>query len=74
MSVSSEGGRARFWALLAVLVLVFAATVAACGGDDEDDGEEAAATDTGAEGDGEATGEAIKIGVFANNEGAFAPF
>ena len=74
MSVSSEGGRARFWALLAVLVLVFASTVAACGGDDEGDGEEAAPTDTGAESDGEATGEAIKIGVFANNEGAFAPF
>jgi branched-chain amino acid transport system substrate-binding protein len=74
MRVSSEGGRARFWALLAVLVLVFSATVAACGGDDDDDGEEAAPTDTGAEGDGEATGEPIRIGIFSNNEGAFAPF
>jgi hypothetical protein len=32
MQASTEGGRARFWALLAVLVLVFAAVVGGAGG------------------------------------------
>ena len=73
MRVSTEGGKARFWALLAVLVLVFAATVAACGGDDDDD-DAAPPADTDGATDGDATGEPIKIGVFSNNEGAFAPF
>jgi branched-chain amino acid transport system substrate-binding protein len=74
MRVSTEGGRARLWVLLAALMLVFAATVAACGGDDDDGGEGTPTTDTGGETDGEATGEPIKIGIFSNNEGAFAPF
>ena len=75
MRVSTEGGRVRFWALLAALVLVLVATVAACGGDDDDEGQATATTGTGGgETGGEATGEPIKIGVFANNEGAFAPF
>ena len=47
MRVSTEGGRARLWVLLAALVLVFAATVAACGGDDDDDAEVTPTTDTG---------------------------
>jgi branched-chain amino acid transport system substrate-binding protein len=76
MRVSTEGGRVRFWALLAALVLVLVAAVAACGGDDDDDeGQGTPTTGTGGgETGGEATGEPIKIGVFANNEGAFAPF
>jgi branched-chain amino acid transport system substrate-binding protein len=59
--------------LLAALALVLSTTVAACGGDDDDEeaGETTAATETGG---GEATGEPIKIGIFSNNEGAFAPF
>jgi branched-chain amino acid transport system substrate-binding protein len=75
MRGTTEGTKARLWALLAVLVLVIGATVAACGGDDDDgDGEATPTTDTGGETDGAATGEPIKIGVFSNNEGAFAPF
>ena len=76
MRVSTEGGRVRLWALLAALVLVVAATVAGCGGDDDDTtGEGTPTTDTGGgDTNGDATGEPIKIGVFANNEGAFAPF
>jgi branched-chain amino acid transport system substrate-binding protein len=60
--------------LLAALALVLSTTVAACGGDDDD--EEAGETTTAATetGGGEATGEPIKIGIFSNNEGAFAPF
>jgi branched-chain amino acid transport system substrate-binding protein len=61
--------------LLVALLLVVAALAAGCGGDDDDDeggGDTTTGTDTG--GGGEATGEPIKIGVFSNNEGAFAPF
>jgi branched-chain amino acid transport system substrate-binding protein len=56
-------------------MLALAATVAACGGDDDGDDEGAGdeTTETSTAG-GEATGEAIKIGIFSNNEGAFAPF
>ena len=75
MRVSTEGGRVRLRVLLAALVLVFVGTAAACGGDDDDDdGEATPTTDTGGATDGDATGEPIKIGVFSNNEGAFAPF
>jgi branched-chain amino acid transport system substrate-binding protein len=74
MRVSRRSGGARLWVLLAVLALIVGTTAAACGGDD-DDGEEAApTTGTGGGTDGAATGEPIKIGVFANNEGTFAPF
>jgi branched-chain amino acid transport system substrate-binding protein len=74
MRDGSDGGRLRLWALLAALVLVVAAIAAGCGGDDDDGGGEATApTDTGGE-TGEATGEPIRIGIFSNNEGAFAPF
>jgi branched-chain amino acid transport system substrate-binding protein len=69
-------GRAhRLLFLLVALVLGLALTAAACGGDDEGDGGGEATTDTGGGDTGEATGEPIKIGVFANNEGTFAgPF
>jgi branched-chain amino acid transport system substrate-binding protein len=71
MREPGEGRPTRLWILLAALVLALAATVAACGGDDEGAGDETTeASTTG----GEATGEAIKIGIFSNNEGAFAPF
>ena len=77
MRDGSDGGRLRLWTLLAVLILALASVAAGCGGDDDDGeaaGEETTA-ETGGGGDtGEATGEPIKIGVFANNEGAFAPF
>jgi branched-chain amino acid transport system substrate-binding protein len=59
--------------LLAALALVLATTVAACGGDDDDE-EAGEATTAATETGGEATGEPIKIGIFSNNEGAFAPF
>jgi branched-chain amino acid transport system substrate-binding protein len=72
----TEGRGLRLWALLAALVLVFASVAAGCGGDDDDEegGETPAPTDTGGGETGEATGEPIKIGIFSNNEGAFAPF
>jgi branched-chain amino acid transport system substrate-binding protein len=74
----SESRRLRLLALLAALVLVLGAIAAGCGGDDEDEGdaggEAPAPTDTGGGDTGEATGEPIKIGIFSNNEGAFAPF
>jgi branched-chain amino acid transport system substrate-binding protein len=73
MRDGSDGGRLRLWAVLAALVLVVAAIAAGCGGDDDGGGEATATTDTGGE-TGEATGEPIRIGVFSNNEGAFAPF
>jgi branched-chain amino acid transport system substrate-binding protein len=64
------GGRpSRFWILFAALVVALAAIAAGCGGDDEGAGQTGGAT-TG----GGGTGEAIKIGIFSNNEGAFAPF
>jgi branched-chain amino acid transport system substrate-binding protein len=59
----------RLWIVLAALVLALAATTAACGGDDE-----GAADETTGTTDGAAAGEPIKIGIFSNNEGAFAPF
>jgi branched-chain amino acid transport system substrate-binding protein len=66
-----EGSRLRLWALFAALVLVVAAIAAGCGGDDDEEG----ADTTAATGEtGEATGEPIRIGIFSNNEGAFAPF
>ena len=69
-----DGSRLRLWAVLAALVLVVATIAAGCGGDDDGGGGEATATtDTGGE-TGEATGEPIRIGIFSNNEGAFAPF
>jgi len=71
MRKPGEGRPSRLWILLAALVLVLAATAAACGGDDEEAADTGAAATTGG---GEASGEAIKIGIFANNEGPFAPF
>ena len=70
-----EGRPLRLFVLLAALVLALAAVAAGCGGDDDDEaGETAAATDTGTDTGAPAGGETIKIGVFGNNEGAFAPF
>jgi branched-chain amino acid transport system substrate-binding protein len=71
MRKPGEGRPSRLWILLAALVLALAATAAACGGDDDD---EAADTGAATTGGGEATGAPIKIGIFANNEGPFAPF
>jgi branched-chain amino acid transport system substrate-binding protein len=70
----SENGRLRLWALLATLVLVVGILAAGCGGDDDGDGEAAATQADTSTGGGEASGEPIKIGIFSNNEGAFAPF
>jgi branched-chain amino acid transport system substrate-binding protein len=70
MRKPGEGRPSRLWILLGALVLALAATAAACGGDDE----EAADTGAATTGGGQATGEVIKIGIFANNEGPFAPF
>jgi branched-chain amino acid transport system substrate-binding protein len=65
-----EGRTSRLFILLAALVLALASISAACGGDDDDDeAGEATATETGA-----ADGGTIRIGIFSNNEGAFAPF
>jgi branched-chain amino acid transport system substrate-binding protein len=58
--------------LLAVLAFVVAGIAAGCGGDDDDEGGGVTATTTGT--DAEATGEPLRIGIFSNNEGAFAPF
>ena len=71
MRERGESRPGRLWILLfAALVVALATTVAACGG-----GEEESATQTGEPTTGgAATGEAIKIGIFANNEGPFAPF
>jgi branched-chain amino acid transport system substrate-binding protein len=69
MRQPGEGRPSRFWILFAALVLALAAIAAGCGGDNEGTGQTGGAT-TG----GQATGEAIKIGIFANNEGPFAPF
>jgi branched-chain amino acid transport system substrate-binding protein len=69
MRTPGEGRPSRLWILFAALVVVLATIAAGCGGDDEGAGQTGGAT-TG----GEATGEAIKIGIFSNNEGAFAPF
>jgi branched-chain amino acid transport system substrate-binding protein len=76
MREQEDGRRPRLWVLLlAALLLVVAALAAGCGGDDDEEGGEAPTpTATGGETDGEATGEPIKIGIFSNNEGAFAPF
>jgi branched-chain amino acid transport system substrate-binding protein len=71
MRKPGEGRPSRLWILLAALVLALAATAAACGGGDDD---EAADTGAATTGGGEATGAPIKIGIFANNEGPFAPF
>jgi branched-chain amino acid transport system substrate-binding protein len=71
-----EGRPYRLFILLAVLVLALASFAAACGGDDDDEeAGETTATDTAAtteEGGGE--GGTIRIGIFSNNEGGFAPF
>jgi branched-chain amino acid transport system substrate-binding protein len=66
------GRKHRLWILYVALALVLAVAAAACGGDDDGGGTTEAAT-TAAD-TGEATGEPIKIGIFANNEGPFAPF
>jgi branched-chain amino acid transport system substrate-binding protein len=71
MRKPGEGRPSRLWILLAALVLALAATAAACGGGDD---EEAADTGAATTGGAEATGAPIKIGIFANNEGPFAPF
>jgi branched-chain amino acid transport system substrate-binding protein len=69
MREPGEGRPSRLWILWAAVVLALAVIAAGCGGDDEATGQTGGAT-TG----GQATAEAIKIGVFANNEGPFAPF
>lgn len=69
MREPGEGRPSRLWILWAAVVLALAVIAAGCGGDDEATGQTGGAT-TG----GQATGEAIKIGIFANNEGPFAPF
>ena len=69
MRQPGEGRPSRLWILFAALVVALAAIAAGCGGDDEGAGQTVGAT-TG----GQASGEAIKIGIFANNEGPFAPF
>jgi branched-chain amino acid transport system substrate-binding protein len=69
MRKPGEGRSGRLWILFAALVIALAVIAAGCGGDDEEAGQTGGAT-TG----GEATGDAIKIGIFSNNEGAFAPF
>jgi len=69
MREPGEGRPSRLWILWAAVVLALAVIAAGCGGDDEATGQTGGAT-TG----GQATGEAIKIGIFSNNEGPFAPF
>jgi branched-chain amino acid transport system substrate-binding protein len=71
-----EGRPNRLFVLLAALVVALAAVAAGCGGDDDDEasGDTAAATDTGADTGAGEEGGTIKIGIFSNNEGAFAPF
>jgi branched-chain amino acid transport system substrate-binding protein len=69
MRKPGEGRPSRLWILFAALVVALAAIAAGCGGDDE-----GAVQTGGATTGGQATGEAIKIGIFSNNEGAFAPF
>jgi branched-chain amino acid transport system substrate-binding protein len=69
MRTPGEGRSSRLWILFAALVIALAAIAAGCGGDDESTGQTGGAT-TG----GGGTGEAIKIGIFSNNEGGFAPF
>jgi len=69
MRKPGEGRPSRLWILFAALVLALAAIATGCGGDEEGAGQTGGAT-TG----GQASGEAIKIGIFANNEGPFAPF
>src|SRR4051812_38756146 len=65
-----EGRPHRLYILLAALVLVLSAIAAGCGGDDDEAaGDTQAATDTGT-----ATSGTIRIGIFGNNEGPFAPF
>ena len=66
------GRKHRLWILYVALALVLAVAAAACGGDDDGGGDTTAAT-TAAD-TGEAAGAPIKIGIFANNEGPFAPF
>jgi branched-chain amino acid transport system substrate-binding protein len=61
----------RYWLLVAALVIAVAGTAAACGGDD-DEGEEAATTgqtQTAAA----PSGNAIKVGILSDCEGAFGP-
>ena len=69
MRQPGEGRPSRLWILFAALVVALAAIAPGCGGDNEGAGQTGGAT-TG----GQAGGEAIKIGIFANNEGPFAPF
>jgi branched-chain amino acid transport system substrate-binding protein len=68
-----EGRPTRLIILFAALVLALAAIAAGCGGDDDDEeaGGTNAATGTGTGGAASGT---IKIGIFSNNEGGFAPF
>ena len=68
-----EGRPTRLIILFAALVLALAAIAAGCGGDDDDEeaGGTNAATGTGT---GAAASGTIKIGIFSNNEGGFAPF
>ena len=71
-----EGRPYRLFILLAALVLALA-SIAACGGDDDDEeaGETTVTeTEAAATTEGEGEGGTIKIGIFSNNEGAFAPF
>ena len=75
MRERGKGRTSRFMILLfAALAIALATTVAACGGDDEESGTPTSGATGGGTTGGEATGEPIKIGIFANNEGPFAPF
>jgi branched-chain amino acid transport system substrate-binding protein len=80
MKNRSEGrDRLRLAALLAVLVLALAGVAAGCGGDDDEEAApETAPAGTGGEetteGGEEASGEAIKLAILSDCEGAFGAF
>jgi branched-chain amino acid transport system substrate-binding protein len=60
------------WLLALLPVLLALVFAAGCGGDDDDGGGDAGGTDTGATGDGEASGEPIRIGASLPLTGDFA--
>ncbi|MGH3060670.1 MAG: amino acid ABC transporter substrate-binding protein, partial [Gaiellaceae bacterium] len=60
------------WLLALLPVLLALVFAAGCGGDDDDDGGDGGAADTGATGDGEASGDPIRIGASLPLTGDFA--
>jgi branched-chain amino acid transport system substrate-binding protein len=60
------------WLLALLPVLLALVFAAGCGGDDDDGGGDTGGTDTGATGDGEASGEPIRIGASLPLTGDFA--